>query len=81
MKEQGSVPVKMLLKCGVTIQLNADQETLAEVYSHPKFVSMTSNENEVLVSLDDIIAFEVVNNPEQQSNPEDNAKTPASPIA
>ncbi len=70
--------LKLMMKSGQIIQLFADDQSLAEIYQHPKFIPLFSSDNEVMVSLDDVIAFEVVKNVETLQ-PTDNVNAETAP--
>ena len=59
--EEQKLTVKMVLKTGSCIQLNIDDMSLTELASHPKFLKMNDGANDVFVSIEDVVAFEVVN--------------------
>ena len=60
--------VKLVTKSGHPITLISGLETLTELTCHPKFLKMRDNSNEIYISLEDIAAFEIVNNRVLETN-------------
>jgi len=54
--------VKMIMKNGHVIGLYADDQTLGELVSHPKFLRMRDDANDVFLSIEDVSAFEILSN-------------------
>jgi len=54
--------LKLVLKTGQVINLISSSETVGEILDHPKFLRMRDNANDIFVSIDDIVAFEILNN-------------------
>ena len=62
MKNENDKTIRMLLKSGQNISLYCDDDTFIELASHPKFLAMHDDANTVMVSMDDIVAFENMDN-------------------
>lgn len=54
--------LKMIMKNGLSIALFSDEPTLDELIAHPKYLRMRDNGNEVFISIEDIVAFEILSN-------------------
>jgi hypothetical protein len=67
--------IKLLLKSGQAIALYSSNETLCEMAYHPKFLKMRDDANEVFVSLEDVAAFEVMNNRKETPESDEGSKT------
>lgn len=52
--------LKMVNKTGQIIGAYASEAILAELTSHPKFLKMQDDGNDVFVSIEDIAAFEIL---------------------
>jgi len=60
--QQDEYLLKMVMKNGHVISLICDVLTLSELESHPKYLKMRDTSNDVFVSIEDILAFEIINN-------------------
>lgn len=63
--------LKIMLKSGQVIQLFADNQSLMDLYQNPKFLPLFSSDSEVMVSMEDISAYEIVKNVEALNTPPD----------
>lgn len=63
--------LKLVLN-GQVINLYCDHSTLDEVTSHPKFVKMSDGANDIFVSMEDILAFEIASNRKQPDKQTEN---------
>lgn len=54
--------IKMVLKNGHVIAVFSGEAELTEMISHPKFLRMRDSANDIYVSIEDISAFEIMNN-------------------
>jgi hypothetical protein len=79
--QENTFTLKMVMKNGHVIALYADEQTLAEMASHPKFLKMKDNANDIFVSIEDICAFEILNNRKEVALPQvENVPTEQVPI-
>lgn len=62
MKNENDKTIRLLFKSGQNICLHASDESIVELASHPKFVHMYDDSNDVMVSIEDISAFEIMDN-------------------
>jgi len=69
MKQEGDLIVKISLSNGVNIAAYAGAGELTEMVCHPKFIRMRGDKNELFVSIEDIAAFEI----EPQTNQDEHA--------
>jgi hypothetical protein len=74
-KNKDSLLVKILFKSGHGALLYSNEETFCEMVSHPKFLNMRGEDNDVFVSLEDIVAFEVMNDRKEAQEIEEGKKT------
>ncbi len=58
--QQDDLLSKLVLKNGHVISLLSDAHTVDEMVSHPKFLKFRDNANDIFVSIEDIVAFEIV---------------------
>lgn len=70
MKQEGDLIVKISLSNGVNIAAYAGANELTEMVCHPKFIRMRGDKNELFVSIEDIAAFEI----EPQTNQDEHAQ-------
>ncbi len=54
--------LKLVLRTGQVINLISNSDTVGEILDHPKFLRMRDNANDIFVSIEDIAAFEILNN-------------------
>lgn len=74
--------LKMIMKNGLSIALFSDEPTLDELVAHPKYLRMRDNGNEVFISIEDIVAFEILSNRKDlQVAPEVPVENPVQDIA
>lgn len=69
--------LKMLMKNGSAIQLLADDGVLDELLAHPKFLRMRDQSNEVYLSIEDIVGFEITSNRLETSGEDEKTKLTA----
>ncbi len=62
MENQTDLVLKIVLKNNSCIALFCDEPTLADLASHPKFLKMRDHSNDIYVSIEDVMAFEILNN-------------------
>jgi len=62
MKKENDKTVRLLLKSGQNISLYASEDSLVELASHPKFVPMYDDSNSIMISIEDVSAFEILDN-------------------
>lgn len=67
--------LKIMLKCGQVIQVFADESNVVELISHPKFLRMSDTGNDVYVSIEDVSAFEIMDNRNEANEPETTPST------
>lgn len=60
--------VKMVMKGGAVISLICDPIVLADLHRNPKFLNMRDTQNDIYVSVDDIAAYEIINNRVVEAN-------------
>lgn len=53
--------LKMVFANGFSFSLFADQQVVDEMVSHPKYMKMRDEGNDVFVSIEDVLAFEIAN--------------------
>lgn len=62
MQNKSDLLLKLLLKNGHAIALYTEENTVDEMVSHPKFLRMRDDGNDVFLSIEDVVAFEILNN-------------------
>lgn len=75
MQDKSDLLLKLLLKSGQAIALYSGEATLNELLSHPKFLQMRDEGNDVFISIEEIAAFEITNNRKEQQPQEADGKT------
>lgn len=76
MENQTDLVLKIVLKNNTVIALFCDEPTLADLASHPKFLKMRDQANDIYISIEDISAFEILNNRKDLQPQETNAPAP-----
>jgi hypothetical protein len=59
--QEPPLTLKMVFANGFSFALFADQQVVDEMVSHPKFMKMKDDGNDVFVSIEDVLAFEIAN--------------------
>lgn len=79
LNEQEQLLVRLVLKNGHAFNFNTHVDTVESMVSHPKFLKMSDNFNDIFVSIDDVSAFEVLTyrRPEPSGNNEAPVSEPA----
>jgi hypothetical protein len=71
MENPANYLLKMVLKNGHVVAAYADEGVVTELVSHPKFLCMRDTGNDIYMSIDDVIAFEILNNRKEPVKLED----------
>lgn len=61
--------LKLVLKNGHVIAVFSAEAEVIELVSHPKFLKMRDSANDIYVSIEDVAAFEILNNRKEQPQP------------
>jgi len=71
--------LKMVMKNGHCISLISGLDCLTELVSHPKWMKMRDGYNDIYISVEDVLAFEITNNraPEPKTDDEQQATPPS----
>lgn len=51
--------LKIVMRSGQVFGMHANEATIDEMVSHPKFLKMNDKNNDIFVSIEDIAAFEI----------------------